>query len=242
MRALIIYANPEPGSFTAALRDTAVQTLQTCGYEVVISDLYAEEFNPAAGRHDFTTVADPARFHYQTEQAHASACNGFAADITREQERVQDADLLLWIFPLWWGGVPAIMKGWFDRVLAYGFAYQDGMRYDTGFFRNRVGLLGVVTGGTARRFSETGAYGSIEQVLWPTQHCMIEYLGLTTPEPYVAYAAPRVSAEARQDYLTDWRTTVQETAKLAEELSSRPATYGAKAQHGQTSWNTSETA
>ncbi|NMR21362.1 NAD(P)H-dependent oxidoreductase [Cellulomonas fimi] len=217
MRALIVYAHPEPTSFSAAMLRVAREALEGAGHEVEVSDLYAEGFDPTAGRHDFLDVADPDRFHYQSEQAHAAATGTFAPDIVREQERVARADLLLFVFPLWWGGVPAILKGWFDRVLAYGFAYEDGMRYETGFFRGRRGLLGVVTGGTRHRFSSGGSYGAIEQVLWPTQHCMIEYLGLTTFEPFVAYAAPRVDDAQRAAYLDQWRERVLDAA--ADELS-----------------------
>jgi len=71
----------------------------------------------------------------------------FAPDIAREQARVTDSELVLFVFPLWWGGVPAILEGWCDRVLAYCFGYEDGMRYETGFFQGGRGLLGVVSGG-----------------------------------------------------------------------------------------------
>ena len=214
MKALVVYAHPEPSSFTAALKDAAVQALEDAGHDVTVSDLYAEGFDPVAGRHDFTTVADPDRFHYQAEQLEAAAHGGFAEDLRREQERVGAADMFVFVFPIWWGGVPAVLKGWFDRVLAYGFAYQDGRRYETGLFRGRAAVLGMTSGGTRRRFTEGGAYGSIEQVLWPTQHCMVEYLGLATAEPFVAYAAPRVDEAERTAYLQAWAERVLEVPAL----------------------------
>jgi NAD(P)H dehydrogenase (quinone) len=212
MNALIVYAHPEPTSFTAALKDAGARALQSAGYTVEVSDLYAEGFNPVAGRHDFTTIADPARFHYQNEQGHAFAQNGYAADLVREQQRFQKADLLVVHFPLWWGGMPAILKGWFDRVLAYGFAYADGKRYDSGYFRGRRGILCVSTGGTTERFSPAGVYGPIGQVLYPVHRCMIEYLGLEALDPFIAYGAPRVDAAARQDYLRAWEARLREIA------------------------------
>ncbi len=63
MHALIVYAHPEPTSFTAALKDTAVDALRGAGHTVDVSDLYAEGFNPVAGRHDFVAAFDPNRFH-----------------------------------------------------------------------------------------------------------------------------------------------------------------------------------
>lgn len=204
MNVLMVYAHPEPTSFTGALRDAGVATLRQAGHVVVVSDLYAERFDPVAGRHDFNAVADAERFHYQTEQAHAHGTGGFAADLVREQQRFRDADLVVWLYPIWWGGMPAILKGWFDRVLAFGFAYADGRRFDSGFFPDKRGLLCLSTGGTQQRFSAGDVYGEIDTVLWPAQRLMIEYLGMTALEPFVAYAAPRVDAEGRETYLRQW--------------------------------------
>ena len=83
MHVLIVYAHPEPTSFTAALKDTAVAAIESAGHTVDVSDLYASGFDPAAGRHDFDSVADANRFHYQTEQAKAVADKAFSAELTR---------------------------------------------------------------------------------------------------------------------------------------------------------------
>jgi len=205
LHALLVYAHPEPTSFTAALKDAGIDALEHAGHSVEVSDLYREKFDPVAGRHDFTGVADAKRFHYQTEQGHAQETDGFARDITREQARFLKADLVVWLFPIWWGGMPAIMKGWFDRVLAFGFAYADGRRFDTGFFPAKRGMLCLSTGGTQARFAATGVYGDIHTVLWPAQRLMLEYLGMQALEPFVAYGAPRVDDDARKAYLEQWR-------------------------------------
>jgi Putative NADPH-quinone reductase (modulator of drug activity B) len=216
VRALVLYAHPEPTSFTGALKDTAVAALTAAGHTVEVSDLYGEGFDPVGGRDDFATVADPGRFHYQSEQDHAHLHGGFSAEIAREQARFAVADLLVPVFPIWWGGMPAILKGWFDRVLAYGFAYVDGHRFDTGFFRGRRCQIGVVTGGTLRRFSSDGTYGSIEQVLWPITRCMIEYLGMEVASPFVAYGGPRVDDDRRAGYLSEWTERLVTEAGCSE--------------------------
>lgn len=213
MHVLIVYAHPEPTSFTAALKDVAMETVRAAGHTVELSDLYAEHFNPVAGRHDFLSEHDKERFHYQNEQGHAHETKGFAADIVREQQRFAKADLVIWAYPIWWGGVPAILKGWFDRVLAYGYAYADGRRYDSGFFRDKSGLLCLTTGGTEQRFSADGVYGTIDQVLWPTQRLMVEYLGVKALEPFVAYGAPRVERAQREAYLQAWRARLLEVVE-----------------------------
>ncbi|CAN5329438.1 NAD(P)H-dependent oxidoreductase [soil metagenome] len=212
MNVLLVYAHQEPTSFTCALKDTAEQALSAAGHHVEVSDLYGEGFNPVAGRHDFTTTHDAGRFHYQNEQGHAHANGGFAPDLAREQQRVLKADLIIWIYPIWWGGVPAILKGWFDRVMAFGFAYADGKRFDSGYFRDKTGVLCLTTGGTVERFSADNVYGPIDQVLYPTQHLMLDYLGMKFQPPFVAYAAPRIDAAGRTAYLQQWRDRVIEIA------------------------------
>jgi NAD(P)H dehydrogenase (quinone) len=210
VNVLIVYAHPEPKSFTAALNDTAVAALTAAGHKVEVSDLYGEGFNPVPGRHDFTAAADAARFRYQTEQLHASKTNGFADDLVREQKRLMRADLFIFVCPLWWGGLPAILKGWFDRVCAYGVAYADGKRFDKGYFVGRRGLLAVTTGGTKERFSPGNAYGPIAEVLYSVNRCILQYLGLEVLEPFMAYAAPRVDDAVRAQYLRAWAARVRD--------------------------------
>ncbi|MGH6858965.1 MAG: NAD(P)H-dependent oxidoreductase [Phyllobacterium sp.] len=205
MEVLIVYAHPEPTSFCAALKDAAFEAIQEAGHGVSLSDLYGEGFNPVAGRHDFLGVADARRFHYQSEQLHAARCAGFSAEIAREQARIAAADVIIFLFPLWWGGPPAILKGWIDRVLAYGFAYVDGRRFESGLFRGKRSLLCVTTGGTPDRFAPDGPYGEIDKVLWPLQRLTLGYMGLTAEEPFICYGTPRIGSQGRSGYLATWR-------------------------------------
>lgn len=201
---LIVYAHPEPASFNAATCARARDALTEAGHEVVVSDLYGEGFNPVAGRHDFLSVANPDLFHYQTEQAHAARHGTFAPDLAREQRRVEEADLLILQFPLWWGGVPAILKGWGERVFAYGFGYADGLRFDTGVFRGRRAMVSMTSGGTIQRFGKGNPYGELEhQVLWQIQHLGLEYMGYELEPPFVAYGAPRTDDAGRAAYLDE---------------------------------------
>ena len=214
---LFVIANPEPRSFCHAMADAGRAALEAAGHEVVVSDLYALGFNPVAGRHDFHTVADADRFHYQSEQSKAAREGGFAADIATEQSKVGAADMLVLVFPLWWGGPPAILKGWFERVMAYGFAYVDGFRFDSGLFRGRRAMFAVTTGGTPARFSPEGVYGPIADVLMPVKRLGLEYMGYDVSEPFVAYAAPRVEPEARSAYLAEFGQRLLATAALPME-------------------------
>ena len=213
MRVLIVHAHPEPASFCAALCHRGAEALRGAGHEVTVSDLYADGFDPVAGRHDFTGAADPERFHYQSEQAHAVRTGGFSPELRREQRRVAGADLLVLNFPLWWGGVPAMLKGWFERVLAYGFAYADGLRFDRGVFRGRRAMVAMTTGGTEPRFGVGAVYGELErQVLWQAQHLTLEYMGYALEPPFVAYGTPRVPPETRAAYLNQLAGRLVEAA------------------------------
>jgi len=216
MKALIVYAHPEPTSFNGALKDRAVAFLEGAGHEVQVTDLYAENFDPRAGRHDFLDVADPERFDYQAEQEHATYKGGFAPDLEREFERLMWCDLLIVQYPMWWFGTPAILKGWVDRVLAYRRFYDLEHRYATGVMKGRHGILSVTTGGTPQRFSAEGIFGEIDQYLRPMQFGMIEYLGMATHEPFVTYAASRVSREELTAQLAAWEKRLAELAGIVE--------------------------
>lgn len=220
MHVLLVYAHPEPASFNGALRDAIVGETLDSGHSIDVSDLYAQGFDPVAGRGDFIQAADDVLFSYQAEQTAAALSGSFVPDLAREQDRLKRADLLVLQFPLWWGGPPAILKGWFDRVAAYGVAYADGTRFDTGLFRGRRSLISVTTGGTADRFSAGDVYGPIEEVLRPVQRLFLGYLGFELTAPHVIYAASRISATERERAIADLRVRVR--TLLATPVAAKP--------------------
>ena len=138
MNVLIVYAHEEPKSFNGAMKDSAVQVLQGLGHSVVVSDLYAMRFNPVGGKQDFTVLADPDFFKYGVEQTKASEAKTFSAEVAAEQDKLFRADFLIFQFPLWWFGLPAILKGWVDRVFAAGLTYGGGRWYSNGVFKGET--------------------------------------------------------------------------------------------------------
>jgi putative NADPH-quinone reductase len=109
MRVLVIYAHPLADSFAAALHRTLVAGLQRSGHQVDDCDLYAEGFDPVLGA------------------AERRAYNTPSPDLTRVAEhvaRLRAAEALVLCFPTWWYGMPAILKGYFDRVWAQGVAFH----------------------------------------------------------------------------------------------------------------------
>src|SRR5262245_58457416 len=126
MRIFIVHAHHEPTSFNGAMTREATVSLPAAGHEVVVSDLYAIGFDPVSDRRNFLTVKAPERLKQQDEEAYASERDGFAADIQAEMDKLVWCDVLILQFPLWWLGLPAILKGWVDRVFAVGRAYGVG--------------------------------------------------------------------------------------------------------------------
>ncbi|HLO03457.1 MAG TPA: NAD(P)H-dependent oxidoreductase, partial [Symbiobacteriaceae bacterium] len=170
MNVLIVLAHPEPKSFSHAMKDVAVKTFQEQGHAVQVSDLYAMQFNPLLDRHDFGLEANPDYFKPQFEQMQAAANQSFAADVAAEQEKLRWADLVIFQFPLWWASIPAILKGWIDRVFAMGFAYGGGKWYDNGVFRGKRAMLAFTTGGPAQMFTPTGRSGDLNTLFFSVQH------------------------------------------------------------------------
>ena len=125
MQTLIVHAHPEAQSFTAALRDQAVTTLQAQGHEVQVSDLYAMNWNPVASAADFTSRENPEYLVYALEQRLGVKSQSIAPDIQAELDKLLWADLLILNFPLYWCSLPAMLKGWIDRVWNHGWAYGD---------------------------------------------------------------------------------------------------------------------
>jgi len=205
MQVFIVHAHHEPQSFCSALRDVGVEVLSAAGHEVRQSDLYQMGFKAVADGTDFVQRANPSYLKYQAEQRGASETNGFAGDIVAEQKKLLWADHVIFIFPLWWFGLPAILKGWFDRVLSVGFAYGGGRWFDTGPLKGRRALLTITTGGLSDRFREDGLFGDFNTILHPVRVGTLNFVGIETLAPFVAWGAASVSPAQRGAYLEDYR-------------------------------------
>jgi len=204
MNVFLVLAHPEPDSFNAALARTATGTLRGTGHDVRTSELYQMHFDPVSDRHNFTSVKDAAYLRLQQEELHATAVGGFAPDIEEELQKLEWCDLMIWQFPLWWFGLPAILKGWADRVLAMGRTYGGEKVYDTGVFKGRRALLSLTTGGPAASYQPDGFNGDINGVLRPIHRGILQFVGFEVLAPQVCYAPVRQPAEDRTAVLAVW--------------------------------------
>jgi NAD(P)H dehydrogenase (quinone) len=204
MNVLIVLAHPEPKSFNGALFDTAVRTLSAAGHTVATSDLYRASFNPVSDRRNFTTVKEPDFLKLQIEEIHAAEVGGFAPDVEAELRKVESAELMIWQFPLWWFGMPAILKGWVDRVFAMGRTYGYGRIYETGVFKGKRALLSLTTGGPQESYTSDGFNGGLDAILRPMQRGMLEFTGFSVLRPEVHWQPVRVEAAERQAWLEAW--------------------------------------
>lgn len=186
MTILSVYAHHEPTSLTSSLKNITLSVLAHQGHTVLETDLYGSGFASKAQKYDFTTTSG-GHFNYMLEQKHSQTDNmGFAPDIVAELEKLAQADIVIFHTPLWWFSVPAVLKGWFDRVLAMGVAWDGGKIYEKGLLRGKKAMLCVVAGGPEDYFRVDGKHkATITQILHPIQHGTLAFCGFDVLEPYV---------------------------------------------------------
>ncbi|ETX13704.1 NADPH quinone oxidoreductase [Roseivivax halodurans JCM 10272] len=186
MHTHIVHAHPDPNSYNGALTRTAERTLLEQGSSVTVSDPYATGFDPVeSGRH-YASRSEPDHFTPLAEQRHAWKTGTLPDEVATEIAYLDEADLLILQFPLWWHGPPAILKGWMDRVFVSGGLYTSGMRYDTGYFKGRRAMVSVTTGAPRAAFGPGSRGGDFETMLWPVQYSL-HYMGFSVLPPFISY-------------------------------------------------------
>lgn len=109
IKHLVIYCHPNPKSLSTAYRDEVVRLTRDTHNEVIVRDLYQICFQPVLSGEDFLAFQK----------------GKIPEDIKVEQDYIRWADLITFIYPIWWTGLPAILKGYIDRVFSNGFAYAQ---------------------------------------------------------------------------------------------------------------------
>lgn len=205
MNVLIVHAHPEPASFTSAMKNAAVADFTAAGHKVVVSDLYAMGFNPVASAADFGSRGNADYLNYALEQRGNGDAGTLAPDIAEELAKLLAADLVIFSFPLYWFSVPAILKGWIDRVLVSGKTYGGRRIYDQGGLKGKRALLALTTGGRDYMLSEGGIHGDIEAILKPVLQGTLAYIGMTVLPSFVGFHVPYLKQEERAAILENFR-------------------------------------
>ena len=193
MRVLTILAHPQPGSFNHAIASAAIAALEAGGHEVVFHDLYAERFDPLLSSEEIPKGA-------QIDEALARHCRDLA-----------EAEGIIVVHPNWWGMPPAILKGWVDRVVRPGLAYEflegdSGQGVPRGLLRARKALVFNTTNTEAKREQE--AFGDPLQTLW--KNCIFGLCGVKDFSRRSYGVVVTSTEEERRSWLDDVRQRVRE--------------------------------
>ncbi|WJV44671.1 NAD(P)H-dependent oxidoreductase [Streptomyces flavofungini] len=205
-KILIVSAHPESDSLNASLTDFAVGHLRAAGHEVRVCDLYAMKWKATVDADDFPDLAPDERLHVMAASEDATLAGRLSADVAAEQEKVRWADAVVFQFPMWWFGPPAILKGWIDRVFTAGFGYGPKVPppYSEGPLAGRRALVSVTAGARGTAFSDRGIHGRLADVLYPVQHGLFWFTGMAPLEPFAVFEANNLPAEefetAKQEY------------------------------------------
>ncbi|MFD7643094.1 NAD(P)H-dependent oxidoreductase [Kitasatospora sp. NPDC059795] len=232
MKTLIVHAHPEPKSLNGALKDLAVSTLEAAGHEVRVSDLYAMGWKAVVDAEDYGPQAS-SPLKVALDSGRAFEAGTLSADVLAEQEKLLWADTIIFQFPLWWYSMPAILKGWVDRVFTYRFAYgvgehsatKYGERFGEGTLAGRRALLSVTVGGPESHYAARGINGPIDDLLFPFQHGILYYPGVEVLPPFVLYGADRLTDEAYPGIAEAWKRRLL-TLESTEPIAFRPQNFG----------------
>ncbi len=189
MKCLVVYSHPNPKSFNHAIMETVTETLKSRGHEVVVRDLHALPFDPVLKPVDFEGIQS----------------GNLPADIKVEQDHIAWADALVVIHPVWWTGLPAMFKGYIDRVFCYGFAYSFDAKGLVPQLKGKKVLI-INTQGTPKDAYD--ASGMFEAMKMTSDKGIYEFCGLEVIDHIFLPAVPMVKDEVRKGYLEQVKETM----------------------------------
>ncbi|MBD0382754.1 NAD(P)H-dependent oxidoreductase [Paenibacillus sedimenti] len=191
MKHLLVYAHPNPNSFNHAILDTSTKALEAKGHEVTVRDLYQMNFNAVLTSEDMAALRSG-----QTPE-----------DIRKEQDYIAGADCITFIYPVWWTGLPAILKGYVDRVLSYGFAYAYGSNGNIEkLLTGKKGLLISTHGTPSDIYESIGMTQSLKQT---SDGGIFDFCGIEVVNHLFFGSVPQVDDAARKGMLAQVEQTFQ---------------------------------
>jgi NAD(P)H dehydrogenase (quinone) len=191
MNHLVIFAHPNPKSFGKGIVDTVVKASEEKGATVRVRDLYSIGFDPILKPSDFVALQS----------------GKVSEDIAPEQEHIKWADVITFVYPVWWASFPAILKGYIDRVFSYGFAYESVNGAPTGLLKGKKALLFSTTGASNEFYSANGMHNSMKQT---TDQGILNFSGIEEVNHTFFGEVPYVPDETRGDYLKEVSRIIKE--------------------------------
>ena len=191
---LVVLAHPDPASFNGAWAEASAEASRALGHQVEWSDLYAMGFDPVL-----------------------SADAPLDEDVMHEIDKIRQADRIILHFPLWWFAPPAMLKGWFDRVLAHGELHSSQKRFDTGPCKGKQVLFCVTTGATEAESAPNGKEGDVFMHLWPAAYTL-RYCGFTVLTPVTVHDVHHDPNDALRERMS---TVLQNQRRVIETFDDR---------------------
>lgn len=193
MKAFIVYCHPSENSFTRNMRDAFIKGVEDSGNEVILSDLYKMDFK-----------ADMTEAEYLRDANYRNTPD-VAEDVFAEQEKINQSDAIVFIYPVFWTEAPAKLVGWFDRVWTYGFAYGEKTMKVLD-----KGMVLCSAGNPIERLKEFGLLDSMEKVMFGDR-----LFGRVKETEFVVFDCTSRENELREK---NWDTNLQKAYEKGKEL------------------------
>lgn len=211
-KALIVFVHPEPRSMNGHLKDIAVKVLSEKGYKVSVSDLYSEKFKPLFDRADYPFYTEPT-FDPASANMMANQLDLLTEDVRREKQRLEEADLVIFQFPLWRFTCPSMLHAYFERVLLPGWAYST----DSPALKGKKAIICTSAGKVESDYVH-GKSGTIKENFRHILVGTLGYVGFEVLEPFIIYNIFGLSNTDRAEKINQYEEVIRhiETRPLLE--------------------------
>ena len=186
MKNLIVYAHPNPASLNHFFKQIVVETLENSNQEIVVRDLNEINFNPVLSLDDMN----------------GQRMGQVAADVSKEQDFITWSDRIIFVYPIWWTGMPAIMKGYIDRVFSYGFAYRYDQGIQKGLFTGKKAIIINSHGKSNEEYAESGMDKALALT---SDKGIFNYCGFEIEQHFYFDKADRASLEN----ISEWENQIK---------------------------------
>ncbi|CCC71512.1 hypothetical protein NCAS_0H02020 [Naumovozyma castellii] len=223
MKVFIVFAHPDRRSFNGSLLKETIGQFEADGHEVRVTDLYGQKWKAQIDEDDFPiTHKKGERLHIGSASGEAFVNKELTKDVMEEIEKLLWADLVIFQFPMWWFGMPAILKGWVERVLVCHFGYgvgeftptHYGDRFGEGTLEGKKAMLIVTAGGRKDHYSSRGILGPIDHLLFPINHGVFFCTGMTPLPAFVTYGTDSATEEVFESYANELKCLLKNIGSI----------------------------